>query len=219
MMNMENVNRTVGNQCQYGAESNSQPIKKPTGFMSNCPGIRKALSKTCSGKNGHCSRPGRGEHVLCNGRVARMAATLPIRLCKATLKGLCDQLRKYGTVIDGHAGMHERSMTKNGFISLCGAQEPEGFVEYDGHVLKFDNGESPFFDDLAKQELSAPLVNAARKKELEYCESKGVWKKVSIQEAWHVSGRPPITVRWVDVNKWDDQHPDMRSRLVARQIR
>ena len=38
-------------------------------------------------------------------------------------------------------------------------------------------------------------------------------------EAWRVKGRPPITVRWVDVNKGDDENPEIRSRLVARQIR
>ena len=40
-----------------------------------------------------------------------------------------------------------------------------------------------------------------------------------MSEAFRLSGRPPITVRWVDVNKGDDQVPDIRSRLVARQIR
>ena len=83
-------------------------------------------------------------------------------------------MRKDGTVIEGHTGMHERSMTKDGLISLCAAQEGEKFVEYDGHVLKFDNCEGPLFYDLTKQELSAPLVKAARKKELEYFDSKGV---------------------------------------------
>ena len=38
-------------------------------------------------------------------------------------------------------------------------------------------------------------------------------------QAHKVTGRPPITVRWVDVNKGDDESPDIRSRLVARQIR
>ena len=75
------------------------------------------------------------------------------------------------------------------------------------------------FDDLTKQELPAPLLKPARKKEPEYFESNGVGKKVSVQDAWRISGRPPIIVRWVDVNRGDDLHPDMRSRLVARQIR
>ena len=63
------------------------------------------------------------------------------------------------------------------------------------------------------------MVKAARKKELQYFEDKHVWKRVPISQAVHSSGRPPITVRWVDVNKGDDACPDIRSRLVARQIR
>ena len=38
-------------------------------------------------------------------------------------------------------------------------------------------------------------------------------------EARRVTGKPPITVRWVDVNKGDNENPNIRSRLVARQIR
>ena len=38
-------------------------------------------------------------------------------------------------------------------------------------------------------------------------------------EARRITGRPPITVRWVDVNKGDNEQPNIRSRLVARQIR
>ena len=74
-----------------------------------------------------------------------MAATFPIRLGKPILSGLRDQLGKDGTVIDeGHAGMHERSMSKDGLVSLCAALEHEEFVEYDGHMLKFDDGDGPF---------------------------------------------------------------------------
>ena len=32
-------------------------------------------------------------------------------------------------------------------------------------------------------------------------------------------GKPPISVRWVEVNKGDDENPNYRSRLVAREIR
>ena len=32
-------------------------------------------------------------------------------------------------------------------------------------------------------------------------------------------GKAPISVRWVDVNKGDDDNPNYRSRLVAREIR
>ena len=209
IMNLEGVQRTVGDQCQYGAEAYGQPIRKPTGFMSNCEGIRKSLSKLCRGRYGQCSRREGGSHILCNGKVARMAAVYPVKLCKAILTGLRDQLRSDGVVIDGIVGMHE--MPDEHVEQTC--------VNVDGHALRFDNGEGPFFDDLTKQELSTPLVKAARRKELQYFEDKHVWRRVPISEAVRASGRPPITVRWVDVNKGDDVSPDIRSRLVARQIR
>ena len=59
---------------------------------------------------------------------------------------------------------------------------------------------------------------AARAKELEYFESKGVWKVRPIEEARKRTGKPPVTVRWVDVNKEDDLNLNIRSRLVARRI-
>ena len=81
IMNLEDVDRSVALQCQYGAQHEGHPIKKPTGFMSNSIERRKALSKTCKGKQGHCSRADGGDHILCNGRVARLAAIFPVKLC------------------------------------------------------------------------------------------------------------------------------------------
>ena len=101
IMNMEGVDRTVADQCRYGSVYRGRPVRKPSGFLSNCAGIRKALSTTCSGKHGQCSRPGGGEHLMCNGRVARMAAIFPLRLCKAILRGLRDQLKADGVVQNG----------------------------------------------------------------------------------------------------------------------
>ena len=63
------------------------------------------------------------------------------------------------------------------------------------------------------------LVLEARMRELAYFQEKGVWIKVPRSEARRVTGKPPITVRWVDVNKGDDILPRYRSRLVARQLK
>ena len=46
-----------------------------------------------------------------------------------------------------------------------------------------------------------------------------MWVKKRFEEAKRRTGKPPISVRWVDVNKGDDVNPNIRSRLVARQIR
>ena len=62
-------------------------------------------------------------------------------------------------------------------------------------------------------------MSAARKKELDFFVARSVWVKKAMDEAWRKTDKPPITVRWVDVSKGDDVEPNMRSRLVARQIR
>ena len=76
-----------------------------------------------------------------------------------------------------------------------------------------------FKDDITGQVLRDDLVVEARAKELEFFTSKGVWVKVPRQRAFDRTGRPPISVRWVDVNKGDDVEPNVRSRLVARQLK
>ena len=63
------------------------------------------------------------------------------------------------------------------------------------------------------------LVYKARKEEMEYVAAKKVWVKVSKGRAKQRTGRAPISVRWVDVNKGDDLNPNYRSRLVARQLK
>ena len=74
-------------------------------------------------------------------------------------------------------------------------------------------------DSVNGQLLLEALVRAARKLELEYFESKQVWEKVPRSEALARTGKRPISVRWIDVNKGDDDDPKLRSRLVAREIR
>jgi len=76
-----------------------------------------------------------------------------------------------------------------------------------------------FKDDLTDQVLRDDLIKAARAVELAYFHSKKVWTKVPKSRARASSGRAPISVRWVDVNKGDDIHPNYRSRLVARQLK
>ena len=70
-------------------------------------------------------------------------------------------------------------------------------------------------DDLTGQVLKDALVLQARAVELAYFNSKRVWKKVSRNVATTTSGKSPISVRWVDINKGDELNPNYRSRLVA----
>ena len=42
------------------------------------------------------------------------------------------------------------------------------------------------------------------------------WERVSWDEAVRRCGRKPIRTIWVDINKGDEDHPDVRARLVAQ---
>ena len=81
------------------------------------------------------------------------------------------------------------------------------------------NTNARFRDDLTGQPLKPELVKAARRKELEYFNTKGVWTLRPRAEARERQGKPPITVKWVDVNKGDDEAPNYRSRLVAKDFK
>ena len=37
-------------------------------------------------------------------------------------------------------------------------------------------------------------------------------------KCFQASGRPPIELRWVDINKGDELHPKYKSRIVAKEI-
>jgi hypothetical protein len=89
-------------------------------------------------------------------------------------------------------------------------------VEYTfAGVLKPSRHER-YVDDITGQPLPSELCKKARAKELEYFREKEVWTIRKVNEALRRTGRPQITVRWVEVNKGDDLNPKIRSRLVAR---
>ena len=46
-----------------------------------------------------------------------------------------------------------------------------------------------------------------------------VYIKVPERECKEKTGKRPIGVRWVDINKGDKENPEYRSRLVAKEIK
>ena len=45
-----------------------------------------------------------------------------------------------------------------------------------------------------------------------------VYEKVDVKECWNITGKAPIGVRWVDINKSDSATPNYRNRLVAKEF-
>ena len=78
--------------------------------------------------------------------------------------------------------------------------------------------EEAFWDDMSGEMLNPQGVKAARQEELEYARRYEVFDIVDVKRCWERTGKAPIKVRWVDVNKGDKLKPEYRSRLVAKEI-
>ena len=74
-------------------------------------------------------------------------------------------------------------------------------------------------DDQFGEPLVPDLVRKARKEEMVYFRDMNVYEKVSLSECTSATGKKPIAVRWVDINKGDSAAPNYRSRLVAKEFR
>ena len=118
----QGVQRIRADQCQLGQQtSDGDPVKKPTGFMSNAAELLAALNRRCFGKNGLCSRPQGGHHRECIGRVARNAAVFQEELCITILKGLRAQLISDGVMFHNEIGImiNECEVEQCGSASDC----------------------------------------------------------------------------------------------------
>ena len=67
--------------------------------------------------------------------------------------------------------------------------------------------------------LDGNLVKAAREDERIGVTKHNVYTKVPIQECFSNTGGPPVSTKWVDVNKGDENDPDYRSRWVGREFK
>ena len=66
------------------------------------------------------------------------------------------------------------------------------------------------WDDISGQPLEAESVRRARREEIQYVHDMQLYTKVPIDECVRVTGKQPIAARWVDVNKGDSKHPQIR---------
>ena len=64
--------------------------------------------------------------------------------------------------------------------------------------------------------MPAEDVRAARQEEIGYMQSGHIWDEVPVEECGAQTGKGPVSVRWVDVNKGGPDKMEVRCRLVAR---
>ena len=68
-------------------------------------------------------------------------------------------------------------------------------------------------------ELRVEDVKNERGEEVGYIVKRGIWSERSVEECWRVTGKEPMSVRWVDTNKGTKEKPDVRSRMVGRDFK
>ena len=149
-------------------------------------------------------------HVhLISGR-AHAAQVYPRQFCTTLCAGIAAQKKLDDLGVVARPVMSMEEMLSVAKVS-DGREPSEALHEECG-----DNLEA--YDDLSGDRLVPSLMQKARREEIEYFKQMGVYDKVAIQEAYDVTGKAPIAVRWVDVNKGDSQSPKYRSRLVAKEF-
>ena len=67
--------------------------------------------------------------------------------------------------------------------------------------------------------MNSGLVRAARADEKQGVLKHNVFTQGPMSECYSQTGGPPVSIKWVDINKGDDSDPDYRSRWVGREFK
>ena len=198
---MPSVIRTSGDQCPFGLlgsdEFGPALIQKRTGWMTNSPRIAAAVTKRCTTRINPKHKHHRHARVF-GWKNCRESEAYPPRLVSAVLKALRAELidRKLLGALD--VGMT--------------ADEPEPLQlhpEWYSHVVDQSTGKA----------LNPELVAKAREEEMSFVRKMKIWEYDTVENCVAKTGRPPIPMGWVDVNKGDDENPKVRCRLVVQETR
>ena len=186
------------NQYSYDIECWGLVLKR-TGWMSNAPRVLDAVALRCSNE----TRPviDWHRHVHLVDQRAQKAQVYPPILIKRVLKGLRDQLREAGDL----------NVLEQGVV----CEEPS----LDLHDDTWEEEADEFFDNISGAKLDGNSVRLGRAEELKIIDEMKVWEVVPIKACYDATGRRPISVRWVDINKGDENEPEIRCRLVARELK
>ena len=75
------------------------------------------------------------------------------------------------------------------------------------------------WDDVNDVQIPLEMIKEARGEEVQFMESRKLWSIAPTKECLEKTGKPPVSVRWVDTNKGRDGKLEIRSRLVARDFK
>ena len=68
------------------------------------------------------------------------------------------------------------------------------------------------WDDVHNVQIPLEEIKAARREELQFMQSRNLWTVVPKKECLRLTGKQPVSVRWVDTNKGRGGAIDVRSK-------
>ena len=209
IMAMDGVDAVAVDMCAYGmrVDTGQQqgPARKRTKIMSNSVEVLKRIAMQCPNMQEDVSK--HHVHVPLESGRAKRCQVYPREFSRRICEGIAA----------------EKRLRRLGMISLPLLELDELSDDIkDGGVAARDLHESGWteaFDDQSGERLDPALVWKARMEEMAYFRSMNVYSKVSMARCVERTGRKPIAVRWVDINKGDAANPNYRSRLVAKEFK
>ena len=211
LMEQDDIYVVEGPMCRWGMKrkdaSGAGYVRKPTKWMTNSRVLAEILQSECPNKEGRAWH----RHVmLVNGR-AKAAQIYPPALVAAILKGIKAQMKEDGEIKDlGHLN-----------VGAVPDEEPDCSEEcFEGWFPEQkDEDDRIYVDDITGVQLPTEEVLKARQEELQGIHKQKIYEKRTLDECWEVTGKTPITLKWIDRNKGDSLHPNYRSRLVVREVK
>ena len=199
LLNHASVKLGKGHMCVHGMTATdtkgTAPILKATGWMTSSNFILQELAKQCT-NNGSASDH---RHASLEQSRAAGAAIYSDKLCYAILRGLRKQLCSENTMNVGELGTVSEDATEKQFTRSL--------------------GDAYFVDDVSGKKLESESVLKAREDERKGVVRHNVFTKVPIQECFDNTGCAPVSTKWIDINKGDENDPDYRSRWVGREFK
>lgn len=190
--------------CRWNMTAEDQQgigfVRKETQYVTNSKVMAEALTAKCTGDHRHVH--------LVNGR-ARKAQVYPAKLVRAILKAIKRELHNCGEL------SHFGEAIGIGPVPASVSNEPQEEMVVEENIPE----KGMYFDTVTGTPLETSKVLAARAEEMAWIEKQGIYVVVDEQECWDETGKPPITLKWVDKNKGDDSRPNYRSRLVVREVK
>ena len=185
ILDMPCVVRVVGDLCPFGLWCTDV---EGLALVRKPTGWMTNSMKVAKALDRRCSRGHRHCNIFCGGaHKMRIIERHPVRLVNAVLKALRQEVEKWYQLAALEAGQH--------------VDEP-GYEE--------------IYDAIIGVKLDLVLVAKARNTEMRFLvDELNAYKYDSVDNCLRMTGKRPIPVKCVDVNKGDAQRPEVRSRLAV----